>query len=63
MTSGARVTGDTARIGVVLPDGAMISARLLADRRWPPFLGGPWMMTLLFMVISSRRSGCGRHAR
>ncbi|MGY3616866.1 ATP-binding protein [Bradyrhizobium sp. USDA 10063] len=40
------------RIGVVLPDGAMISARLLADRHRPPFLGGPWMMTLLFMVIS-----------
>ncbi|WP_454620494.1 ATP-binding protein [Bradyrhizobium cenepequi] len=40
------------RIGVVLPDGAMISARLLADWHRPPFLGGPWMMTLLFMVIS-----------
>ncbi|MDI4235505.1 ATP-binding protein [Bradyrhizobium sp. Arg237L] len=40
------------RIGITLPDGAMISARLLADRHRPPFLGGPWMMTLLFMVIS-----------
>jgi signal transduction histidine kinase len=30
----------------------MLSARLVADRRWPPFLGSPWMMTLLFMVIS-----------
>jgi signal transduction histidine kinase len=40
------------RIGIVLPDGAMTSARLLADRHRPPFLGGPWMMTLLFMVIS-----------
>ena len=40
------------RIGIALPDGAMISARLVADRHRPPFLGGPWMMTLLFMVIS-----------
>ncbi|RZN29028.1 ATP-binding protein [Bradyrhizobium sp. Leo121] len=46
------LAGNGARIGVVLPDGAMISARLLADRHRPPFLGGPWMMTLLFMVIS-----------
>jgi signal transduction histidine kinase len=46
------LAGDGARIGVMLPDGAMISARLLADRHRPPFLGGPWMMTLLFMVIS-----------
>ena len=43
--------GDASRIGIVLPDGATISARLVtADRR--PFLGGPWMMTLLFAVIS-----------
>ncbi|MBO4224236.1 ATP-binding protein [Bradyrhizobium neotropicale] len=46
------LAGDGSRIGVVLPDGAMISARLLADRHRPPVLGGPWMMTLLFMVIS-----------
>ncbi|MGX9431918.1 MULTISPECIES: ATP-binding protein [Bradyrhizobium] len=46
------LAGDGARIGVVLPDGAMISARLLADSHRPPVLGGPWMMTLLFMVIS-----------
>src|SRR5438105_9398553 len=43
--------GDASRIGIVLPDGATISARLVtADRR--PFWGGPWMMTLLFAVIS-----------
>jgi signal transduction histidine kinase len=30
----------------------MISARLLPDRWQPPFWGGPWMMTLLFAVIS-----------
>ena len=39
-----------ARIGIALPDGAMISAKLARDRR--PFWGGPWMMTLLFAVIS-----------
>jgi signal transduction histidine kinase len=35
----------------VLPDGAMISA-MLSDFRPRPFWGGPWMMTLLFAVIS-----------
>ena len=30
----------------------MISANVLPDRPRPPFLGGPWMMTLLFAVIS-----------
>ena len=44
--------GDTQRIAVTLPDGATISARLRTDRQGPPFLGGPWMMTLLFAVIS-----------
>ncbi|WP_027584435.1 ATP-binding protein [Bradyrhizobium sp. Ai1a-2] len=46
------LAGDGTRIGVTLPDGAVISARLLADRHRPPFFGGPWMMTLLFVVIS-----------
>jgi signal transduction histidine kinase len=40
------------RIGIALPDGAMISARMLPDQRQRPFWGGPWMMTLLFGVIS-----------
>jgi len=45
--------GDTDRVGIALPDGAMISARLSPDLRpRPPFWGGPWMMTLLFAVIS-----------
>jgi signal transduction histidine kinase len=39
------------RIGVALPDGAMISAKIPMQLR-PPFWGGPWMMTLLFAVIS-----------
>src|SRR5205085_10682560 len=42
---------DASRIGIALPDGATITARLVAaDRR--PVWGGPWMMTLLFAVMS-----------
>lgn len=44
--------GSSRKLGVALPDGMMISANILPDRPWPPFLGGPWMMTLLFAVIS-----------
>jgi signal transduction histidine kinase len=44
--------GDIRKIGIALPDGAMISANVMPDQRRPPFLGGPWMMTLLFAVIS-----------
>ena len=44
--------GDRSRLGIALPDGAMISANILPEPRRPPFLGGPWMMTLLFAVIS-----------
>ncbi len=40
------------RIGIALPDGAMISAKIPMQGRQPPFWGGPWMMTLLFAVIS-----------
>jgi signal transduction histidine kinase len=43
---------DSHRIGIALPDGAMISAKLLPDQWQRPFWGGPWMMTLLFAVIS-----------
>jgi signal transduction histidine kinase len=39
------------RIGFVLPDGAMISAKMPMDRPGP-FWGGPLVMTLLFAVIS-----------
>jgi signal transduction histidine kinase len=45
--------GDAApRIGIVLPDGAIIAAQAPPERRPPPFLGSPWMTTLLFAVIS-----------
>jgi len=40
------------RVGIALPDGTMLSANLLQDQRQRPFWGGPWMMTLLFAVIS-----------
>ena len=44
--------GDIRKISVALPDGMMISANILPDQHRPPFMGGPWMMTLLFAVIS-----------
>jgi signal transduction histidine kinase len=44
--------GGTSRIGIALPDGAMISANLMPDQRLRPFWAGPWMMMLLFAVIS-----------
>jgi signal transduction histidine kinase len=48
------IMGDTSvqRVGIVLPDGAMIAASAPPERRPAPFWGGPWMMTLLFAVIS-----------
>jgi signal transduction histidine kinase len=43
---------DSSKIGIALPDGEMISAKILPDP-WPrPFWGGPWLTTLLFAVIS-----------
>ena len=44
--------GANRKLGIGLPDGTMISANVLPDRPRPPFLGSPWMMTLLFAVIS-----------
>jgi signal transduction histidine kinase len=46
------LAGDAGKIGIGLPDGTMISANVLPDRPRPPLLGSPWMMTLLFAVIS-----------
>jgi signal transduction histidine kinase len=43
---------DIGKVGIALPDGAMISANLQPDLRQRPFRGGPWIMTLLFAVIS-----------
>ncbi len=44
--------GSPHRVGIALPDGTMLSANLLQDQRQRPFWGGPWIMTLLFAVIS-----------
>ena len=45
--------GETRKLGIGLPDGMVIAANLLPDQRpRPPVMGGPWMMTLLFAVIS-----------
>jgi signal transduction histidine kinase len=44
--------GDARSVGITLPDGTMISARLLPDPRPRPFWTSPWMTTLLFAVIS-----------
>lgn len=43
---------DAELVGVMLPDGAKISVRLLPGRGGPRFWGGPWMATLLFAAIS-----------
>ncbi len=43
---------DSHKIGVALPDGAMISARFLPDQHQHPFFIGTWMATLLFAIIS-----------
>jgi signal transduction histidine kinase len=43
---------DSHRVGIALPDGAMISARVLPDQRPRPFWTGPWMVTLLFAIVS-----------
>lgn len=44
--------GNAGRSGIVLPDGATISANMPPDRGRPPFWGSPWMTALLFAVIS-----------
>ena len=40
------------RIGIALPDGAVISASMATAHPSPPIWGNPWMTTLLFAVIS-----------
>ena len=35
--------GDTRKVGIALPDGAMISAKILPDLRQRPFWIGPWI--------------------
>src|SRR6202012_5247927 len=40
------------KVGVPLPDGTMISARVLRDVRPRPFWAGSWIATLLFAIVS-----------
>lgn len=40
------------RIGIALPDGALLSVNIEPERRPGPFWGGPWFATLLFIIIS-----------
>lgn len=39
-------------IGIALPDGELLSVNVEPERRLRPFWGGPWFVTLLFIVIS-----------
>jgi signal transduction histidine kinase len=41
---------DAHRVGIALPDGATISAKISWPPRQPPFWGGPWIMTLLAVI-------------
>jgi signal transduction histidine kinase len=43
---------DAHKVGIALPDDAMISAELLPAQWQRPFWIGPWIMTLLFAAIS-----------
>ena len=48
---------DSRKVGIALPDGAMISANLPSDERQPPFWIRPWIVTLLFGAISATLLG------
>ena len=50
VSSLARDDGAAQKVGIVLPDGAMVSARLLRDHGHP-FWSSPWMSNLLFAVV------------
>jgi signal transduction histidine kinase len=43
---------NTHKVGIALPDGTMVSAKILPDPRQRPFWGRLWMITVLFAVIS-----------
>jgi signal transduction histidine kinase len=40
------------RIGVTLQDGSRLSMDIMPERRQGPFWGGPWILTLLFVIVS-----------
>jgi signal transduction histidine kinase len=43
---------DAHKVGIVLPDGAMVSAKILPSLRQRPFWFGTWTITVLFAVVS-----------
>jgi signal transduction histidine kinase len=43
---------DPHRIGIALPDGALVSGKLMPEQRMRPFWAGPWILTALFTLIS-----------
>jgi signal transduction histidine kinase len=48
------LSNDRQRVGIALPDGTMISARVLRDPRPPrPFWTSPWAATLSFAIVSA----------
>ncbi|MEH2471261.1 signal transduction histidine kinase [Nitrobacteraceae bacterium AZCC 2161] len=40
------------QLGIALPDGAELSVNILPERRPGPFWGGPWFLTVLFVIVS-----------
>jgi signal transduction histidine kinase len=45
------------KVGIALPDGTMISAKILPGLRQRPFWAGPWMITVIFAVVSATLLG------
>jgi signal transduction histidine kinase len=44
--------GDAYKVGIALPDGTLVSAKIMPDLRQRPFWNGLWIITVLFAVIS-----------
>jgi signal transduction histidine kinase len=44
--------GPDRRLGVVLPDGTLLSVSSVPEQRGGPFWGGPLILTVLFVVVS-----------
>jgi signal transduction histidine kinase len=43
---------DAHKVGIALPDGTMVSARIMPGLRQRPFWIGPWIITVLFAIVS-----------
>src|SRR4029077_19390634 len=48
---------DDRKVGIALPDGTMISAKVPPEQWQRPFWRGPWLTTLLFAVICATLLG------